>query len=578
MDTNGTPPAPKGRSRGSFSPRPLMRALSRSIGWRLVITLNAALVLLLGITGWLVLQLHQKHLYSLLEETAIGIGETILSSTHSSMLKNDRESLTQILDNIGARENVIAVRLVDPRGEVRYSSRNAEVGQISDVAAPVCQGCHAGGEVRVPATLRDGLALYHVPKRGGMLGLGVPVLNSTECSNASCHAHPAEQRVIGVLDLELSTLPLEVAMSAARRQMAGFGVLTIVVFSVTISLLAWRVVSHPILALLAGTRRLAGGDLSYRISDVPSGEIGELASSFNEMTSRLQEAQIELEEWNQRLEAKVAVRTRELEQTRDQMVFAEKMASLGKLAAVVAHEINNPLAGILVYAKLVRRKLGKLLSGELHPPDKTYQDLDEKMSTIESEVARCGDIVRNLLLFSRHQPAARAPADINAIVERSLRLVQHLADLGGVTTRLQLEPELPEVTCESHQIQQSVLAMIMNALDAMPDGGTLTLGTQYERSRDEVEISVGDTGIGIPDEIRTKIFEPFFSTKSDGKGTGLGLSVMYGIIQRHEGRIDLDSRPGAGSIFRIHLPVSPKPALAGNAPSGPTPEDDAWPR
>lgn len=535
-----------------------VRNASGCLGWRLVTVLVGSLLVLLGLSGWLALELHRKHLLSLLEETAIGIGETILFSAHASMLENDRDHLAQIVDNIGGREAVLVLRLLDSRGTVGFSSRHEEVGTSSDLGAPLCQGCHQGGEPRAPANLRDGLQLS---PSDGALGLVIPVLNSPECSNAACHVHPAEQRVLGMLDLELSTRRLDAAMHDARRWMATLAAITIVVIAATIGILTWRIAHQPIRALLVGTRRLAGGDLSHRIdlSERPSGEIGELAASFNDMSSRLQRAQEELEAWNQRLETKIREKTRELEQARDQIVFAEKMASLGKLAAIVAHEINNPLAGVLIYTKLVRRRLAEIPSE--HPEGEApaeWQALAEKLGTVETEVARCGDIVRNLLRFSRHREAAREPTDINAAVTRAMRLVQHQADLTGVEVRLELDPELPEVFCEVSQIQQAILAAVMNGLEAMPDGGTLALRTWFVPENDEAVIEIRDTGVGIPEELHTKIFEPFFSTKQDGRGTGLGLAVMYGIVQRHQGGIDFDSAPGKGTSFRIILPVHPK--------------------
>jgi two-component system NtrC family sensor kinase len=535
------------------------QTVSRCLGWRLVGVLSASLIILLGASGWLALKLHRQHLYALLEENAIGIGETILSSAHSFMLKNDQGHLTEIFQNVGRRENVLGLRLLDAQGRVRYSSDPREVGETSDIEAPLCRGCHSGEEVRSPATLRDGLQLYSLPPGRSALGLGVPVLNAPECSNAACHVHPPERRVLGMLDLELSTLPLETAMDDARGQMIGFGLVNILIISTILGGLAWRVVHRPLMVLLEGTRHLGGGDLSYRIRNMPSGELGELGDSLNEMSSRLEAAQKELEKWNLKLETKVAEKTRELEQTRDQMVFTEKMASLGKLAAVVAHEINNPLAGVLVYTKLVRRRLGKFQGdGRGSQEGVQIKDLDEKLSSIETEVARCGDIVRNLLLFSRHREAERAPADLNSLVKRSLKLVQHQADLGGISTQIELDPELPQVTCEAPQIQQAVLAVIINALEAMPDGGLLSVSTRYDSDRDDVLIEVADTGVGIPEEIQDRVFEPFFSTKSETKGTGLGLSVMYGIIHRHEGRIDFQSTPGKGTTFRLRVPVHPR--------------------
>ena len=537
-------------------------AIRQSLGWRLVVALTAALVVLLATSGFLALELHRKHLYGLLEQNALDLGETILSSTHYSMLENDRRGLEEILGSIGRRQNVIALRLIDARGEVRFSNRREEIGASSDPSAPVCAGCHSGSSVRAPATLRDGLHLYAAGDSSGALGLGVPVLNAPECANAGCHVHPPEQRVLGMLDIELSTAGLEQNLGTARSQMTALAVFTLLGSTAVVGLLAWRIVHRPLNRLLLGIRRLGAGDMSHRLTETHVGEMAELSDAFNDMSARLENAQCELEQWALTLESKVAEKTRELERTRDQMVFTEKMASLGKLAAVVAHEINNPLAGILVYTKLIRRRLAK----QEQNADGVIE-MDANLATIESETSRCGDIVRNLLLFSRRSETSREPADLHAIVRRALRLLQHQAELNGITTRLELG-EIPEVVCDAPEIQQASLAVLMNALEAMPEGGTLTVGTHADVSANTVTIEIADTGVGIPPEIQPKIFEPFFSTKSEGKGTGLGLAVAYGIVRRHHGRIEFDSIMGRGTTFRIVLPVRAAESKEGNALAG----------
>lgn len=534
-----------------------VRSLFHCLSWRLSILLTVVLILFLSTTGWLALQLHRKHLIAFLEEEAVATGETILFSTRHSMLENNRQHLAQIIDNVGARENVLALRLVDGHGKVRFSNRQDEIGHISDLNAPLCQGCHSGGEVRVPRNLEDGFHLYSLPSGEGALGLGVPVLNSPECSNAACHEHSPDQQVLGILDLELSTADLDLAMTDAREQALTLALLTIIIIPTIIGLMTWRIVHRPVHALLHGTRRLASGDLSHRIqiSSVGDlGDVGEMATSFNVMSDNLQRANMQLEDWNETLENRVAEKTEELSRTRDQMLFAEKMASLGKLAAIVAHEINNPLAGILVYAKLVRRRLKQLLT---NGSDK-IQEVDENMAIIEVETARCGDIVRNLLHFSRRdRNTTSEPTNLNQILERSLLLVKHQADLQGISAVLDLDPELPAILWESTHIQQVAVALIMNAIEAMPDGGTLVIRSRNLPDQQSVLLEIEDSGIGIPDEVRQKIFEPFFSTKSEGKGTGLGLSVMFGIVQNHNGHVEFDSTPGVGTTFRIYLPVRP---------------------
>ena len=260
------------------------------------------------------------------------------------------------------------------------------------------------------------------------------------------------------------------------------------------------------------------------------------------------------------------------------MVFTEKMSSLGKLAAIVAHELNNPLAGILVFTKVLRRRLAKLLSAE--PPAESaapagspaatpesateksagLSSFDEVLATIETETARCGDIVKNLLLFSNRRETGFEPTDLNALLERTVKLIQHRADLEEVSVLFDLDPELPQIHASSTELQQAVLAMLINALEAMPDGGVLSLHTRCSTPEEAagVCLEITDTGVGIPEYLQARIFEPFFSTKEIGKATGLGLAVVYGIAERHGSHVSVKSNE-QGTTFRIFLPLKAPP-------------------
>jgi two-component system NtrC family sensor kinase len=230
------------------------------------------------------------------------------------------------------------------------------------------------------------------------------------------------------------------------------------------------------------------------------------------------------------------------------------MVSLGKLAATVAHEINNPLAGISTYARLLRKGLS---------PDAKGQ---RALTMMEEEARRCGRIVRNLLLFSRDQGANLEEINLGELVDRDVMLVQHGADLGAVEIRIEIEEGLPPLYADRGQIQQLLLVLFMNAIEAMPDGGLLSLRAE-RGGEDEVVLTVSDTGCGIPPEQQSQVFEPFFTTKEEGKGVGLGLAVAYGIVERHGGRIQLDSVPGQGTTFTVYLPRmrAPVPAQEGTA-------------
>lgn len=243
-----------------------------------------------------------------------------------------------------------------------------------------------------------------------------------------------------------------------------------------------------------------------------------------------------------RLEREMADQARILHQ--------DKMMSLGRLAASVVHEINNPLAGILNYLRLMIRSLER---GPLAPADqekfRSYLDL------VESETERCSRIISSLLTFSRKTPPSRTEVRIRDLVERSMILSQHKLELSHIRLDVQIPPDLPAITGDINQLQQCLINLIFNAIDAMPDGGTLQISASHDPLEKTVTVSVADTGTGISRDDLPNIFEPFFTTKKEGYGVGLGLSTVYGIMQEHGGRVEVDSRPGHGACFRLEFPV-----------------------
>jgi two-component system NtrC family sensor kinase len=271
------------------------------------------------------------------------------------------------------------------------------------------------------------------------------------------------------------------------------------------------------------------------------------------MTEQLKKAREENQEWTHTLEARVHEKTGELERAYHRLVQSEKMASLGKLAAVVAHEINNPLAGILTYSKLISRMVDKGLENE-----ERRKEVKNDLQSIEEESRRCGTIVKNLLTFARQAPLNPQKNVLASVVERCLLLVGHKCDLQQVDVESQLDPTMPSIYCDAGQIQQVLLALLMNAVEAMPHGGRLRVETAYHGEQREARITVCDDGMGIPEVVLPHIFEPFFTTKAEGKGVGLGLAVAFGIVQQHGGNIEVSSTPQKGTTFTVILPEEPK--------------------
>jgi len=233
----------------------------------------------------------------------------------------------------------------------------------------------------------------------------------------------------------------------------------------------------------------------------------------------------------------------QLKESQEQLIQAEKLTSLGQMAASIAHEINNPLAGVLVYTQLLSKKMA---GGTL----KEEEALDY-LSKMESEVSRCSRIIRNLLDFARQTEPMLRLVDINQVVEKVLTMVGHQAQLQNVEIVKEFSPSLPKVMADFDQLQQIFTNLTLNAIQSMPEGGRLTLRSSVVDG--EVRVDVQDTGCGISKENMGKLFTPFFTTKVKGKGVGLGLAVVHGIIERHKGRIKVQSEVGKGTTFSVYL-------------------------
>ena len=307
------------------------------------------------------------------------------------------------------------------------------------------------------------------------------------------------RQVLGVLDLEMSTAPMAAALGAAKVHFLwATGILTIIILAV-VAVFIRRGLQTPISRLCAGTRRIAAGDLDSRVEVRGHDELAELAEAFNHMAEDLSAARREVTQWSQNLERKVAEKTAELQQAQRQVLHMEKMASLGKLSATVAHEINNPLTGMLVYAELSRRDLQE------QPLDPAVrEEVMRYLSVIERECRRCGGIVQNLLFFARRSGASMAPVDVNDVVRQSLMLVEHHLHMSGLKLKAEFLEGDSRITADGGQLQQALVALLVNAVEAMsglPEGrGELTVrAARHGRTRSEIDI--GDNGIGIPGDV-----------------------------------------------------------------------------
>jgi two-component system NtrC family sensor kinase len=524
--------------------------LTHSLSVKLISLLLLVMVGIFGLLGYLNIRLHRQHLEAATLMSAERVSDVIKRSTSYYMLRNDREGLYHAMATMADEPGMVRVRIFDQEGRISYSTDTSEIGHLVDKGGEACYACHTRSQPLTRLNQPDRFRIYRDNKGQRVLGVITPIENQPSCSNAACHAHPASQQVLGVLDANLSLAKADVQLAQTSRRMLAYTLIALVDISLLSWLFVWRLVGQPLKRLKDGTKQLAEGNLGYQLQVDSSDEVGELASSFNRMSLQLRSANEEIVAWAKTLEDRVDQKTRELKRAHEHMLQAEKMATIGKMAAVVAHEINNPLSGILTYAKLLRRWIER---GEMEGAKK--DDAEQCLDLIAEESRRCGDLVKNLLTFSRTAPLNVQTTDLNTVVDRAVRLVAHQMELNGVELHLELPPGLPRVQCDPGQIEQVLLALIMNAIDAMPRGGNLWVGTKLDEDAGEEIFWVRDDGSGIPQDILPQIFEPFLTTKESGKSVGLGLAVSQNIVARHRGRIEVTSELGKGTTFTVTLPL-----------------------
>ena len=488
--------------------------------------------------GFVNLRMARVYSQSLVEQAADRITDTILRSARYEMLHNDRETLYQVIQQLGNGQGIRRIRIFNKEGRITLSTQAGEAGKVVNKDAEGCILCHSGA---IPLQTGNGARPF-TENGERLLGVMKPIYNSPDCANAACHAHPPSQTLLGVIDAHLALTQVDAQIQQQQHALTWFLVGAILFGCAAAAVFMWMAVGRPVKNLMDGLHRFAEGDLEYRLPVDSSDELGKLAGWFNLMAEKVGGVQTEIEE-------QVRRKTRELETAHRRLLNSEKMASIGKLAATAAHQINSPLFGILTYARLVLRALQKR---EFDGRD----GLVEQLQTIERESKRCGDLVKNLLIFSREAPSNRGPCDLNTVAQRAILLVKHKLEMQSIELRENFAKELPSAHCDANQIQQVMLVLMVNASEAMPKGGWLEVSTAYDGSAEQCLLTAKDSGGGIPEDVLPRIFDPFFTTKEDQNRTGLGLAVAHSIVEQHGGEIVVHSKPGEGAEFIVKLPVS----------------------
>ena len=617
----------------------------KQLGFRLIFIVAITSLVIIGVFAYFNVKSQSNSLISEVERHANQLAETVISSTRYDMMLNQRERIQQTINSIGTQPQIRDVRIINKIGEIIYSSDSTNINKMVDKKAESCYACHSEDKPLEQISITERTRIFRVdPDSNRVIGIISPIYNEKSCWQADCHAHPENQKVLGVLDVSISLADVDKTILKSEWEIVIFAIIAILAVGIVIGFFVRRWVSYPVNDLLGATKQIGMGNLNYVIKDQDDDEIGMLARSFNNMTKKLAEARM-------------------------QLFQSDKMASLGRLAAGVAHEINNPLTGVLTYSSFLLKRT------------KDNPEFQEDLNIIVRETLRSREIVKSLLDFARQSVPKKNSANINEIIDKAVNVIENQLSINKVKLVKEFDPNLPKITVDANQIQQVFINLFVNASDAIgKNGGTITVNTHqislspygiaqvkkaacpkrhslidndfkidglpalkvkvrtgdkegiihldpiygkhrnsfdldFEIKKDSefvcpecnnsiiqenkvcpkcgapvlafeisgqgiyevcsskdsnwekwdfvdssglseyVEIKIKDTGSGISNEDLSRIFEPFFSTKGQ-KGTGLGLAVIWGIIDNHNGTINVESEVGNGTTFTIRLPLN----------------------
>ena len=490
------------------------------ISYKLILAVGSATISIILIFSFFIIESQQKAMIEQLEQFSSQCSETIKSGTKYDMLLNQMEHTYNIIETMSEQEGLEKIRIFNKLGEIIYSTNKNELHQMVDKKAESCFACHAEDAPLEKLTIPERTRIFtsNDKKRFAIIN---PIYNEPSCWQSDCHAHKKNQTVLGVLDVTMSLDKVEQQISANQRRIVMFALSAILAISFLLWFLVQNLIGKPVEQLVKATKKVAEGDLEYKIKQFKNDELGHLGLSFNEMTSNLVT-------------------------TQRQLFQSDKLASLGRLTAGIAHEINNPLTGVLSYASILLKN------------DDFSSEVKEDLEVIVRESKRCREIVKRLLDFARQEPPKKSNFRINEVINRAISILDNQFNIKKISIKKKLAENLPEIYADANQIQQVFINLLVNAVDAIDkENREIHISTMLRKlnNMDYITIKVKDSGRGIPRETRTKIFEPFYTTKGQD-GTGLGLSVVWGIIDKHEGKITVESEIDKGTTFTIELPVN----------------------
>jgi two-component system NtrC family sensor kinase len=513
------------------------KGIPNTLAGKLTLAIFVLMIAISGSSGMLFFSFERNLTMKNMDRYARFMDELLQKSLYHDMLDNRRDDLEKSINSLGNSPDIEKIDIFDIDGKVVFSS--GDKTRATDPESMRSIEKIISGDTVDPVRIKD-------PSGKHLLNFYSPINSAPACSTALCHYHPPEQEVLGVLftGYDVSTIT-----KTTRNILVGAlltGAFMVGLISLFLFYIIHKFVTTPVALLEEGMRRLSDGDFEHPIKLHSRDEMGRLAMNFNAMANDIQLYKNRLENWASELEAEVDKKTAEIKETQEQLANAEKLASLGRMSAGVAHELNNPLTGIVTFAHLMYDRT---------PPENKLDR--EDLELIIEQADRCTKIIKGLLSFSRKGASEKTLININDLIENAVSLIKNQSAFHNIKVIRSLNPAIPKIVVDTNQIQQVILNLITNSADAMNGEGeiNITTGTLEIDGEQFIEAVFSDTGPGIMPEHMNKILEPFFTTKSVGKGTGLGLPVSYGIIKRHGGELLISSKVGKGATVTVRFPT-----------------------
>lgn len=513
-----------------------------------------ALFLLLSF-GTIFRMINREFMENTIQQSGSTVCRFVQGALYQHMLENDKQAMRSTLNIIHEIPGIEDVNMYDAEDNLAFSSYPENSIELHN---PNCKDCHANIDTMFPRNevcfrtinMDSECAMSEREHDYRLLLIRTPILNEPSCYTNVCHAHQEADEVLGSLVIRI---PLEELDANLNKSLVLAVLATMILVTLLIFFTRTRI-RKPLNEIIKASEAVSKGDKSTRLQIRPNqlNDIRMVSTAFNEMLDNLQSATEELQNWSQQLEYKVQKKSEELSEMQNELIHIERTASLGKLSSSVAHEINNPLAGVLTYTKLVHKHIRKL-----DLDDEERRSMLKYLNVIEEETKRCGDIVKGLLDFSRTDQKDFKTCHLHKLLSDTYTLIDHQMKIENISLQTNYAASKDLIQCSGNQIKQACIAVLLNASEAVLENGEIIIKTSNPDDN-TIKIDIKDNGIGIDPEDIPHIFEPFYSTKEKASGIGLGLAIVHGIIQSHNGKIEVHSQVGKGTTISITLPIAKK--------------------